>query len=123
MKPAFEEHRVDQALAEIADVIHHRSGGYGAPSWAEAHGKDLVEALEQLGERMRTQNMTLQQGAFPVAIYAARELRQYVAGGKSDIPNNDAAKVFHRSLVNLIEQLRALSSWRKKKRPKAGGTR
>lgn len=108
MKAAFEEHRVDQAMAEIADVIHRRSGGYGAPSWAEAHGKDLVEALEQLGERMRTRSMTVQQGAFPVAIYAARELRQYVAGGKSDIPNNDAAEVFHRSLVNLIEQLRAL---------------
>lgn len=41
MKAAFEEHRVDQALGRISDVLHQPSGGYGAPSWAEAHGKDL----------------------------------------------------------------------------------
>ncbi len=63
MKPAFEEHRMDQALEKIADVIHHSSGGYGALSWAGVHGKDVVEALEQLEERMRARNLSLQQGA------------------------------------------------------------
>jgi hypothetical protein len=108
MKPAFEEHRVDQALEKIAEVIHQQSGGYGAPSWAEAHGKDVVEALEQLEERMRARNLSLQQGGFPTAIYASRELRKYLAGGKSDIANKDAAEVFYRVLVNLIEELRSL---------------
>jgi hypothetical protein len=65
MKPAFEEHRVDQALEKSADVIKHPSGGYGASSWAEAHGKGVVEALEELQERMRGHNLSLQQGRFP----------------------------------------------------------
>jgi len=71
MKPAFEEHRVDQALNKIGNVLQQPSGGYGAPSSAEAHGKDLVEALEQLEKRMRAHHMMLQRGVFPVAIYAA----------------------------------------------------
>jgi hypothetical protein len=108
MKPAFEEHRVDQALEKIEDVLESPSGGYGAPSWAEAHGKDLVEALEQLQEHMRARHMSLQQGALPVAIYAARELKKYLAGAQCDIANKDAAAVFHRALVNLMEELRAL---------------
>lgn len=108
MKPAFEEHKVDQALGKIGDVLHQPSGGYGAPSWAEAHGKDLVEALQELGERMRAHDMMLQRGAFPMAIYGARELRKYLAGGHSDIPNLDAARVFHYSLVKLTGELRAL---------------
>jgi hypothetical protein len=42
----LEEQRVDQALEKIAEVIHHPSGGYGAPSWAEALMKEL-EILDQ----------------------------------------------------------------------------
>ncbi len=45
MKPVFEEHGVDQALEKIAEAILHPSGGYGAPSWAETNGKDVVEML------------------------------------------------------------------------------
>ena len=108
MKPAFEEHRVDQALNKIGDVLQQPSGGYGAPSWAEAHGKDLVEALEELEKRMRAHHMMLQRGVFPPAIYAARELRKYLGGAHSDIPNQDAAKVFHYSLLKLLEELRTL---------------
>ncbi|HEV2696787.1 MAG TPA: hypothetical protein VGU90_02270 [Terriglobales bacterium] len=108
MKPAFEEHSVDQALGKISDVLHHPSGGYGAPSWAEAHGKDLLEALEQLKGRMRARHMNLQHGAFPVAMYAAREFRKYLAGARSDISNQDAAQVFYRCLAGLIDELRPL---------------
>ena len=108
MKPAFEERRVDQALKKMRDVLHGRSGGYGAPSWAEEESKDIVVGLEGLEERMRAQHVDVQHGAFPVAIYAARELRKYVAGARSDIANSDAAEVYYRSLVNLIEELRAL---------------
>jgi hypothetical protein len=108
MKPAFEEHRVDQALEKIDDVLKSQSVGHGAPSWAEAHGKDLVEALQQLQERTRARHMSLQQGALPVAVYAARELRKYLAGGKSDIANKDAAELFYRALVGMIEELPAL---------------
>lgn len=99
MKTAFEEHKVDQALGKISDVLGDTSGGYGAPSWAEAHGQDLVDALEQLEQRMRARHMNLQHGAFPLAIYAARELRKYLAGSQSDISNKDAAQVFYRCLT------------------------
>lgn len=108
MKPAFEKHRIDQALDKIGDVLQQPGGGYGAPSWAEAHGKDLVEGLEELEERMRAHHVMLQRGAFPLAIYAARELRKYLAGAQSDLSNRDAAKVFHYSLVELLEELRPL---------------
>jgi hypothetical protein len=108
MKPSFEEHRVDQALEKIEDALKSPSGGYGAPSWAEGHGKDLVEALEQLQERMRARHMSLHEGALPVAIYAARELRKYLSGAQCDIANKDAVAVFYRALVNLMEELRAL---------------
>lgn len=108
MKPAFEEYKVDQALGKIAEVIRQPSGGHGAPSWAEATSKDVVAALEQLQERMRAQHISLQHGAFPRAIYAARELNKYIAGARSDVPNNDAAQVFHHSLAAAIEELRPL---------------
>lgn len=107
MKTVLEEHKVDQALAELGKVLRQPSGGYGAPSWAVTHASDVVKALEELKERMRTHHMTLQQGAFPLAIYAARELRNYVGGAHSDIPNNDAARIFYRSLAHLVEELRA----------------
>jgi hypothetical protein len=108
MKPAFEEHGMDQALEKTRDALHHRSGGFGAPSWAEAHAKDLVEALEELERRMRAQHVSLQRGAFPAAIYAARELRKYIAGAQSDIANADAADIYYRSLAGLIDELRPL---------------
>ena len=108
MKPAFEERRVDQALEKISEVLHQPSGGYGAPSWAEAHGNDLVEGLEQLEARMRARHMNLQHGVLPIAIYAAREFRKYVAGARSDISNQDAAQVFYRCLAGLIDELRPL---------------
>lgn len=108
MKPAFEEHRIEQALEKVGAALHHARGGFGAPSWAEADGKDIVTGLEELGERMRAQHVSLQNGAFPVAIYAARELGKYVAGGQSDIPNADAAEVFYRALGQLLEELRPL---------------
>lgn len=106
MKPAFEKHKVDQALAELGKVLRQPSGGYGAPSWAVGHAKDVVKALEELEERMRSRHMTVQQGAFPLAIYAARELRKYAEGTQSDIPNNDAAQVFYRALADLVQELR-----------------
>lgn len=108
MKAAFEEHKVDQSLAKIADVLNRPSGGYGAPSWAEVHGQDLVEALELLQERMRLRHINLQHGAFPLAIYAARELRKYLAGAECDIRSGDAAQVFYRCLVGLVDELRPL---------------
>ena len=108
MKSAFEQHRVDQALAKMAKVIHHPSGGHGAPSWAEAHSKDVLEGLRQLESRMRAHGMTLQHGALPVAVYAARELNKYFAGASSDIANKDAAEVFYRCLRGGIEELRSL---------------
>jgi hypothetical protein len=45
-------------------------------------------------------------GSFPTAIYAARELKKYLAGAKGDVANKDAAQVFYRVLVTLIEELR-----------------
>lgn len=57
---------------------------------------------------MRARNVSLQQGSFPTAIYAARELRKYLAGAKGDVANKDAAEVFYRVLINLIEELRVL---------------
>jgi hypothetical protein len=108
MKPAFEDHNVDASLGKIADVLQQPSGGYGAPSWAVANAKDVVEALEQLRDRMRASDMSLQHGAFPLAIYAARELRKYVAGAECDIRNRDAAQIFHRCLTGLVDELRAL---------------
>ena len=108
MKCAFEEHRVDETLEKMKEVLHQPSGGHGAPSWAEADANELVEALEQLEERMRRVHVMLQRGAFPSAIYAARELRKYVAGSQSDIANPDAAEVFYRCLVNAMEELRPL---------------
>ena len=106
MEPVFEEHKVEQALAELGKVLRQPSGGYGVPSWAAGHAKDIVKALEELEERMRSRHMTLQQGAFPLAIYGARELRKYTEGTHSDIPNHDAAQIFYRSLVNLVQELR-----------------
>lgn len=108
MKPVFEDHNTDAAMGKIAEVLQESSGGYGAPSWAEANAKELVEALEQLRERMRASHMNLQHGAFPPAIYAARELRKYLAGAESDIRNRDAAQIFNRCLVGLIGELRPL---------------
>lgn len=106
MKPAFEEHKVDQALAELGKVLRQPSGGYGVPSWAVGHAKDIVAALEELEGRMRSRHMTVQQGEFPATIYAARELRKYTEGTHSDIPNHDAAQVFYRALANLVQELR-----------------
>ena len=106
MKPSFEEHKVDQALAELGKVLGKPSGGYGVPSWAVGHAEDIVKALEDLEERMRSRHMTLQQGVFPLAIYAGRELRKYAEGTHSDIRNHDAAQIFYRSLVNLLQELR-----------------
>jgi hypothetical protein len=106
MKPAFEEHKVDQALAELGKVLGKPSGGYGVPSWAVGHANDIVRALEEVKERMRLRHMTLRHGAFPLAIYAARELRKYIAGERSDIPNKDAAQIFYHSLINLVQELR-----------------
>ena len=106
MKPAFEEHKVDQALAELGRVLRQPSGGYGMPSWAVGHAKDVVKALEDLEERMRSRHMTLQQGVFPLAIYAARELRKYTEGMHADIPNHDAAQIFYRCLESLVQELR-----------------
>ena len=108
MKPAFEDHNTDVAMGRIAEVLQESSGGYGAPSWAEANAKEVVEALEQVRERMRASHMNLQHGDFPPAIYAARELRKYLAGAESDIRNRDAAQIFYRCLVGLIGELRPL---------------
>ncbi|HEU5335551.1 MAG TPA: hypothetical protein VFU27_06285 [Terriglobales bacterium] len=105
MRPAFEEHKVDQALEELGRVLREPSGGYGAPSWAVSHGNDVVNALEELEERMRSRHMSLQHGAFPLALYAARELRKHAEGARSDIPNKDAAQIFHRCLVSLTQEL------------------
>lgn len=55
---------------------------------------------------MRGHHLMRQRGVFPLAIYAARELRKYLAGAHSDIPHPDAAKVFHDLLVKLREELR-----------------
>lgn len=108
MKPVFEEHKVDQALAELGNVLRKPSGGYGAPSWAAGHAQGIVKALEELEERMRARHMTVQEGVFPLAIYAARELRKHTEGARSDIPNHDAAQVFYRALTGMLRELRAI---------------
>jgi len=108
MKPAFEEHRIDQALAKISDVMHHPSGGYGAPSWAETYSQQIVQALEELERRMRAHHMNLQHGSFPIAIYAARELNKFLQGASGDIANKDAAEVYYRCLADVVNELRPM---------------
>jgi hypothetical protein len=97
-------HNVAYAIEKIGDFFRGTGSGILA-GWPETSAKIIVEALQELSVKLTSAGMVPEATVLPMALYTARELQKYLKPERSDIPNQDAARVYYRCLRSLIREL------------------
>jgi hypothetical protein len=100
----FKAHNVTYAIEKIGDFFRGTGSGILA-GWPETSAKIIVEALQELSVKLTSAGMVPEATVLPIALYTARELQKYLKPERSDILNQDAARVYYRCLRSLVREL------------------
>ena len=107
MASVFDMQQIQYALEKFGDFINGSGPGHDVSGWADVGAKVMVEGLRAFEEKLRahgTRADEIEHDLGP-AIYAACQLQSYVTGDKSDIANQNEARVYRDFLGAKIEEL------------------